>query len=497
MRYVLSVLFIPLTLLAFAEVSVARGDVADSSGAEEVVVLRKNMAALQEQLVAAREAVQQDEKLKMQVELLQKQIEVQQKMIDLLLEHAKKQPIPGSVTEKLQGQVATLEARSKQAAVRDQELAEGINNVVEHADAQERAGPRLPSTLKELFLPSETNESPLSIYGQLVFGYHQFNGTAGQFESPDFSPYFLLKLNDQFFLEANIDITRAGVDVPEAQIDWLVNDWLTVVGGRYLTPIGFFNERLNHEWINKLPDPPLMFGQIAPLISTDGLQLRGAFYLGCCPVKVEYSLYGGNGVELGAAPTTYSQAVDFVGIAGGPDEVAAKAIGGRIGIVVPEWGFWAGVSGYYNGSYAPGFPDHFQLWDFDLNYHKGNWDARFEFARTNQQALSFIGNDVTRTGLYAQIAYRPYDAPWRILQNFEAVFRYSVEWFSGIDPTQIDPAAFDSLVDVPVNRDQYTVGLNYYFYPSMVLKCAYEVNHERGDVNLHDNVFLAQFAWSF
>jgi hypothetical protein len=31
----------------------------------------------------------------------------------------------------------------------------------------------------------------------------------------------------------------------------------------------------------------------------------------------------------------------------------------------------------------------------------------------------------------------------------------------------------------------------------MALRLAYEVNHELNDVNLHDNLFLAQFVWAF
>ena len=84
------------------------------------------------------------------------------------------------------------------------------------------------------------------------------------------------------------------------------------------------------------------------------------------------------------------------------------------------------------------------------------------------------------------------------MQNFEVVYRYSNARFSGIDFAGLDLTAFaDSPVDAPVNRDQHTVGINYYFYPSMVMKLAYEVNVELAGVNLHDNVFLAQFAWGF
>ena len=109
------------------------------------------------------------------------------------------------------------------------------------------------------------NETPDSIYGSFIENFTQFNAKPGVFSSPDFAPFFFVQLNDQFLLAASIDINNGGVSVGEAQVNWFVNDWLTVVVGRYLTPIGFFNERLNHEWINRLPDVPLMFRQVSPL----------------------------------------------------------------------------------------------------------------------------------------------------------------------------------------------------------------------------------------
>src|SRR5262249_17833121 len=113
--------------------------------------------------------------VKKQIELLQKQIETQHKMIQLLMEQVRKQPAGGPV-QKLEGQTATLEARQRQAAQRDQETAQAIDTIVEHQDSIERYGPRLPAQLKELFLPSGNNETPLSIYGALAFGYSHIIG---------------------------------------------------------------------------------------------------------------------------------------------------------------------------------------------------------------------------------------------------------------------------------------------------------------------------------
>jgi hypothetical protein len=94
------------------------------------------------------------------------------------------------------------------------------------------------------------------------------------------------------------------------------------------------------------------------------------------------------------------------------------------------------------------------------------------------------------------VAYRPLDYCEGFCRNLEAVFRYGYTDFSGIDPTQLDLTAFDGPVSVPVKRHQYTFGINHYFYPSLVLQVAYEINQEPG-FSLNDNVFMVQLAWGF
>jgi hypothetical protein len=166
----------------------------------------KDKEIFQAHMVEATALAQQDEKTKKQVELLQKQIESQQKMIEILADHVKKQPLAGTPVDKLQTQAATLETRSRQGAERDQDLSQSIDNLSAHMDAVERNGPRLPATLKELFLPSQPNESPLSVYTNLVVGYNApETGIAGPFFG-NFSPHFRLILNDWIYAIGEIDV---------------------------------------------------------------------------------------------------------------------------------------------------------------------------------------------------------------------------------------------------------------------------------------------------
>jgi hypothetical protein len=440
----------------------------------------------------------QDDKQKKQIELLQKQIEDQQKMIELLLEHVKKQPLAGSNVEKLQTQVATLEARSQQTAQRNQDLSQAIDNLSEHLDSVERNGPRLPATLKELFLPSQQNETPVSIYTNLVAGYNSpETGTAGPFFG-NFSPHLRVTLNDWIYAIGEVDVFSNGaVDVSDAEADFIVNDWLTVVIGRFPAPIGFFNERLNSPWINKLPDSPLMFRQVSPPISIDGALFRGAHYLGDLPVKIAYAAYVGSGLELNNQAPGINDVANLEGMENTYNLVSSEpTFGGRVSLWYPEAGVEVGLSYLHNADYTPVAEDGIQFWELDANYHKGNWDLRFEYAEMYQHAQSFIDTNIRRRGLYAQVAYRPLDSLNPYLQKVELVGRYGHTWFSGIDPTALDLTTFATPVDVPVNRHQYSIGINYWFYASLVAQVAYEFNQEPG-FPLHDNLFMAQLGWGF
>jgi hypothetical protein len=473
-------------------------DIAPPTSRTQLLLLQQDVQDLQVQLAAAQKGDQQDEKQKKQIQLLQKQIDAQQKMIELLMDHVKKQPLAGTPVEKLQTQTSTLESRSRQAAQRDQDTTQAIDNIAEHLDALERNGPRLPATLKELFLPSGTNETPFSIYGTLVANYELFLHERGE-GKPSFEglePIFLLQLNSYILLESELEFHLDGVEVGYAQADFIINDWLTFVAGRYLAPIGWFNERMHPAWINKLPDFPLSQATVGLAdFSLNGIQLRGGKYLFGSEVKLEYSLYVANG--LGLPGTDLTSLADLGGLKDTTKAVNdAIAWGERVGLVIPEWGVWIGFSTFFNRPYGENVGTDIDLYDVDVNFHKGDWDFRFEWADMFEETNQFLAENIHRRGFYAQIAYRPYGCSNRFLRNIEYVFRYSRARFQGIDPLGLDLTVFETPVNAPVDRDQYTFGINYYVYPSLALKFAYEMNKEHG-INLRDDVFLAQVAWGF
>jgi hypothetical protein len=465
------------------------------------------------------EAAKQDETLKKQVELLQKQIEIQQKQIILLMENMKKQTSLGAPVEKLEAQVIKLESRSVQAAQRDVELSQAIDKVVEHQDAVER-NPILPAGVRELFLPSGTSETTLSIYGALAVGYSSFQGNAataangagrpsvpGGFYFGEFTPDFLLKLNDWILLEAEIGIGGDGSVAAGsfAQADFFINDWLTIIAGRFVAPLGWHNERLNNPWINKLPadapgSGPLLWQQVLPPMAMMGVQAAGAFYLGNSPIKMEYNAYISNGLNLAPANPTAPTIDELANLENMTNSFnitqSGKAYGGRVGLWYPEHGLAGGVSYMRSSDYVVGFGDSITIFAVDLNYHKDNWDVRLEYGRNYQQATSFGFDNIRREGVHAQVAYRPRHLPPGFLQNVELVYRYGYVNFRGISPTALDLTTYSTPVDVPVRRQQNEIGVNYWFAPRAAIKFAFQINDEPG-FHLHDNQWLCELAWGW
>src|SRR5262249_60596028 len=153
--------------------------------------------------------------------------------------------------------------------------------------------------------------------------------------------------------------------------------------------------------------------------------------------KLEYNAYVTNGLTLTPATAGAPTSSELANLENMTDTFTfitnEKAIGGRIGLWWPEVGLEAGFSAMYNGDYvAGGFEDTIRLYAVDLNYHHGNWDVRAEYGRTYQQAGSFGNPNITREGMYAQVAYRPLDATIRFLQNTEVAYRYVYANLTGI-----------------------------------------------------------------
>jgi hypothetical protein len=162
------------------------------------------------------------------------------------------------------------------------------------------------------------------------------------------NPIFLWEINDRLLFEGELEFSLSSsnpddttdstsstdVSLEYANITYLVNDYITVGAGKFLVPFGIFNERLHQDWINKLPDRPLIYDDEVGIEQESGI---GAFVRGAFPwdsSQFNYALYIDNGPAL---ITKDSEAAGMLDRDNFNDNNHNKSIGGRIGYLpVPE-----------------------------------------------------------------------------------------------------------------------------------------------------------------
>lgn len=339
---------------------------------------------------------------------------------------------------------------------------------------------------------------------QLLAGYGFVRLSDAQGANSDFNagfnPIFIWKRRDRLFFEGEFEAaledgaTEVGLEY--AQISYVINDYFTIGGGKFLSPNNYFMEKLHPSWINKLPDKPLMFEGNDRLLAGSqlGLQLRGAAPIGSG--KINYALYGVNGPVIRTDLAAGAPPVGTLNFNNWPDNNNSKAIGGRLGIVpVPELEFGYGFETAQASSGAVGIPDVDVLsHTLDLNYIRdsarlgGTLDLKAQVAwtRIDNPGIAPLVFDNDRFGGYAQLAYRPTKAPWEIMRNCEMVGRY--DWIDLPD-------------GAPSNVDQrrVTLGLNYWVGPSAVVKAAYQFGDQKSPGTPSEDIsaWLMEAAFGF
>ncbi len=457
---------------------------AASTTAESDAAIQNRVETLESELDQVRSLMQ----------IQQQQSELLKTMLDRTTEQVSASSQAGP-SEEVFEQIERLKIGVLRGAERDQEIQFQFDRLTEGLDFAIH-NPQLPSTLRETFLPTRFDQTPLVIYNTLQTGYTDFRDADGAVANSAWLPHFYLLLRERFQIQVNPLITKTSLQILSAQIDFFVNDHLMISAGRFYSPLGFYPEKLHTSWVTKTPDTPLLFQQIYPfLLSFNGIQFRGGRYIGKWPVKLEYSAIATNGMslDLDDDPTEFDFA-NFNPVRTTFREVNNdKAFGGRIGLSFPTLGLIIGASALGNGAYDPTGREDLTFIDFDANYHRGNWDVRFEYARIDQQTPF---GPIDREGYYLQAAYRNYRSIHPFWGKLEGVVRYDWVDFEGID-LAVTGLDFGTRERIPIDRERYTAGLNYYFYPTLILKLAYEFNNERDFIELDDDGFLAQLTIGF
>jgi hypothetical protein len=432
--------------------------------------------------------------MQQRIEFLEKQVQSLkglEKQIQALKRQLATSPRKSAQVRKKPVEAAGAVAAARHAAAVAQQQAAA-------AQAAAAAAQQSAAAARQKASEEETSLIKVGLHGVVATDFvgTDAKGKHSSFVAGKFLPIFLASYSDWLLLESHLEFVTTSLGETEAsleyaQLDLMATDWLTFVAGKFLSPIGQFQQALHPPWINKLPDRPAGFvedGGDEPLTEV-GVMVRGGFPIG--PMKATYAVFGGNGPRLSDSGPALE------GFGG--DNNGDKSFGGRVSLFpIPH--LEVGVSGMRStiggipAMTGPVSSAEYHLIDVDAAYTNGPWDVRGELISAHLGSLvsAFDPSDPAPTAIpatdwfnwYLQAAYRLSgltEDP--ILSRFEPVIRYGQLHVSGFDGFREN------------DEDRFSVGLDYWFAPSVVAKAAYENRDFLHKPTAH--VFRLQFAYGF
>jgi len=331
--------------------------------------------------------------------------------------------------------------------------------------------------------------------GDAEVQYARTSGQHGGFALADFAPIFLYRGGENILFEAGFDTTiqnnatngpgyTTTFNLSFAQLDYVMNDYVTLCAGELLLPLGTYTER-GAGWLNKIPDDPLAVDALIPG-SGVGAELRGAIPIGDAGKFINYSVYGVNGPGS-ADGTGNAGALDLGGNVGvRSDGVTANlhgdpSGGARIGLFLPfkpHYDLELGISGQSGEWDNAGS----QLWSagvFDAALHLGpSFEAKGEYIRTRYGSDDL--GQISQEGWFVQAGYKLAGLNLELpaINNLELVGRY------------------DALHDgLGTSTQRYTVGCVYYITNTLLFESDYEFLHSN-DPSQADQLIL-QLSYGF
>lgn len=351
-----------------------------------------------------------------------------------------------------------------------------------------------PEPIPRMPLDEATVNHNFSILGDAEVQYAKTSGEHGAFLFADFAPIFLYRGGDRVLFEAGFDFALQNnapgspgatttIDLSFAQLDYVVNDRLTLVAGDMLLPLGTYSER-TAGWLNKIPDDPLP-RDLLPGAGV-GAQLRGAVPFGQAGKLLTYSVWGVNGAGS-ADGSGNASALDLGGNVGLRSDNAVANLhgkpsgGGRLGLFMPfkpHYDLELGLSGQ-----AGEWDDLGRhIWSagvVDASLHLGSsFEIKGEYIRTAYGSDDL--GEIRPDGWWVQAAYKlaGLNLDWPIINNLELVNRYDT---------------INDGLGIRTRRD--TLGLIYYLTNTLLLEGDYEFVHS--DDPSQKDALVFQLSYGF
>ena len=336
-----------------------------------------------------------------------------------------------------------------------------------------------------IYTPAFGQKSKFIVSGYMDWTYSWQKGKAGTFDLFHFNPIFLFQLEDKLLARAEIEYEHGGGEIAleYAQLDFFLNDYVTISGGKFLIPFGVFNQKLHPSWISKVPGRPLANDQVVPVgWSEAGVMASGGVSISGYS-KINYALYLVNGLEGAEGDNIRDLRKE------GDDRDVLnnnKAVGGRLGIV-PIKEIEIGASAYTGKYDDVEFPKRsLNLYGVDAEFHyKDYLELRGEFNQVDQEITDLSAPDsvgfLVKRGYYAQAALKLSPLAVTALNPVEVAIRFSGQNFPGeaSDKWEVSP------------------GVNYYVTNTGIIRLFYRFNLEKDAYKVKNNQIILQYAMGF
>jgi hypothetical protein len=360
-------------------------------------------------------------------------------------------------------------------------------------DAAQKSAAASEQALQRPPLDEATVNHNFQILGDAEIQYVNADKQNGAFELADFAPIFLYRGGDRILFESGFDFTLQNnatngpgysteVNLSFAQLDYIMNDYMTFCGGLILLPLGTYSER-SAGWLNKIPDSPLPV-DLTPGAGV-GAEIRGGVPLGESGMLLNYAIYGVNGPGSSDG-TGNASALDVNGNVGVYGDGTTQNLhrdpvgGARVAWFIPfqpHYDFEVGVSGQSG------------QWNNQHIYTAGVLDAALHlganFETKGEYVLDTYGSDdhgnVWQNGWWIQTGYKlaglNLDLP--VFNDTELMYRY------------------DTLHDgLGVNTQRSTVGYVYYITGTLLFEGDYEFLHSSDNTQPKTQLIL-QLSYGF
>jgi hypothetical protein len=353
---------------------------------------------------------------------------------------------------------------------------------------------------------AEGEVSSVHLGGYADAGYVTPTTGSGSFYVGHFAPIFHYKYDQLILLESELELEyedeQTTINMEYLALDLFLNDYVTVILGRFLSPIGQFQQNLHPSWINKLPNAPVGFGHdssIIPLHHT-GLHLRSV--VPWESLRFNYSLFVVNGPELENTDNKVSVRPD----SSEDDRNKNKAVGTRLGFI-PTSGLELGISALTAKTALKGEEDRdYQIIGADLLFQGKNMVKGLELRGEFTQSTLASGGTVDpgkkkSTAWYTQLSYLigtlKIEPVLRYAQS-KTVISSAEEQGHGLFNGRDDHSKASESGET--KKTQFNVGVNYLFANNVIGKLAFDVSTVKdettGETDTNKNINF-QLAFGF